>query len=38
DALAGSWIGWHGVLVLVIWTGVLTAMAGRAYVRDTAKS
>jgi ABC-2 type transport system permease protein len=36
-ALAGSWIGWHGVLVLAIWTLLLSAAAGRAYLRDTAK-
>lgn len=38
EALAGSWIGWHGVLVLAGWTVVFAAVAGRAYVRDTAKS
>ena len=38
DALAGSWIGWHGVLVLAVWTVVFGAVAGRAYVRDTAKA
>jgi ABC-2 type transport system permease protein len=36
-ALRGAWIGWHGVLVLAIWTVVLGALAARAYVRDTAK-
>ncbi len=38
DALVGSWIGWHGVGVLAAWTIVFAAFAGRAYVRDTAKS
>lgn len=38
DALAGSWVGWHGVVVLTVWTVALAALAGRAYVRDTAKS
>lgn len=37
-ALAGSWMGWHGVLVLAAWTVVFAAVAGRAYVRDTARS
>jgi ABC-2 type transport system permease protein len=38
EALVGSWIGWHGVLVLLVWTVVFGAIAGRAYLRDTAKS
>jgi ABC-2 type transport system permease protein len=38
QALAGSWIGWHGVLVLAVWTVVFGAVAGRAYLRDTAKA
>lgn len=38
SALAGSWVGWHGVAVLAAWTVVFAAVAGRAYVRDSAKS
>lgn len=38
QALAGTWIGWHGVLVLLVWTVVFGAVAGRAYLRDTAKA
>jgi ABC-2 type transport system permease protein len=34
QAIAGSWIGWHGVLVLAIWTVVLGRLAARFYSRD----
>jgi ABC-2 type transport system permease protein len=38
SALAGSWVGWHGALVLAAWTIVLGAFAARAYLRDSAKA
>jgi ABC-2 type transport system permease protein len=34
QVLNGSWLGWHGTLVLVAWTVVLGVLAARAYVRD----
>jgi ABC-2 type transport system permease protein len=34
EVIAGSWVGWHGVLVLVVWTVVLGRLAARSYGRD----
>jgi ABC-2 type transport system permease protein len=34
-ALAGSWVGWHGVAVIVVWTAGFGALAVRAYRRDS---
>ncbi|HZB47754.1 MAG TPA: ABC transporter permease [Mycobacteriales bacterium] len=36
--LAGSWIGWHGLGVLALWTAVFALLAARAYRRDTARA
>ena len=33
EPLAGSWIGWHGVTVLAIWTAVFAVLGARAYRR-----
>jgi ABC-2 type transport system permease protein len=38
EPLAGSWIGWHGVSILVIWTIVFAVLGARAYRRDTARA
>jgi ABC-2 type transport system permease protein len=38
EPLAGSWIGWHGVSVLAVWTAVFALLAARAYRRDTARN
>ena len=38
EPLAGSWIGWHGVSVLAVWTVVFSVLAARAYRRDTARN
>jgi ABC-2 type transport system permease protein len=38
EPLAGSWIGWHGVAVLAIWTAVFAVLGARAYRRDTARA
>jgi ABC-2 type transport system permease protein len=35
DVLTGSWIGWHGVIVLVLWTIALGMLAAWGYRRDT---
>ncbi|ADP84842.1 ABC transporter permease [Pseudofrankia inefficax] len=32
--IAGSWIGWHGLLVLALWTALLSRLAVRFYSRD----
>jgi len=37
-AAQGSWVGWHGLLVLLAWTAVLAALAARAYGRDSARA
>jgi ABC-2 type transport system permease protein len=37
SALAGTWVGWHGVAVLAAWTLAFGALAARAYRRDTAR-
>jgi ABC-2 type transport system permease protein len=37
EPLAGSWIGWHGVAILAIWTAVFSVLAARAYRSDTAR-
>lgn len=37
-AAQGSWVGWHGLLVLLAWTAVLAALAARAYDRDSARA
>ncbi|ONH27273.1 ABC transporter permease [Pseudofrankia asymbiotica] len=34
EVIAGSWVGWHGVLVLAVWTLVLGRLAARSYARD----
>lgn len=34
DVIAGSWIGWRGLLVLAVWTLVLGRLAARSYARD----
>lgn len=34
EALAGSWLGWHGTTVLIAWTVVLVALAAKAYEKD----
>ena len=38
EPLAGSWIGWHGVSILVLWTAVFALLGTRAYRRDTARA
>jgi ABC-2 type transport system permease protein len=38
EPLAGSWIGWHGVSVLAVWTVVFAVLGARAYRRDTARN
>ena len=38
EPLAGSWIGWHGIAVLVAWTAAFVLLAARAYRRDTARA
>jgi ABC-2 type transport system permease protein len=38
EPLAGSWVGWHGMGVLALWTGALALLAARAYRRDTARA
>jgi ABC-2 type transport system permease protein len=38
EPLAGSWIGWHGVSVLAVWTVVFALLGARAYRRDTARN
>ena len=38
EPLAGSWIGWHGVSILAVWTAVFVALGARAYHRDTARA
>jgi ABC-2 type transport system permease protein len=38
EPLAGSWIGWHGIGVLALWTVVFALLAARAYRRDTARA
>jgi ABC-2 type transport system permease protein len=38
EPLAGSWIGWHGVSVLAVWTVVFAVLGARAYQRDTARA
>jgi ABC-2 type transport system permease protein len=38
EPLAGSWIGWHGVSILAVWTVVFSVLAARAYRRDTARN
>jgi ABC-2 type transport system permease protein len=38
EPLAGSWIGWHGVSVLAVWTAVFVFLGARAYRRDTARN
>jgi ABC-2 type transport system permease protein len=38
EPLAGSWIGWHGVAILAVWTAVFALLAARAYRRDTARN
>lgn len=38
EPLAGSWIGWHGVSILAVWTAVFALLAARAYRRDTARN
>ncbi|MCU1587946.1 MAG: type transporter [Frankiales bacterium] len=37
QALAGDWVGWHGLGVLVGWTVGFGLLAARAYQRDTTK-
>jgi ABC-2 type transport system permease protein len=32
--VAGSWIGWHGLFVLAVWTALLSRLAVRYYSRD----
>jgi ABC-2 type transport system permease protein len=32
--LRGSWVGWHGTIVLLVWTLVLGALAAWMYQRD----
>jgi ABC-2 type transport system permease protein len=34
SVIAGSWIGWHGLLVLAVWTAVLGRAAVRFYSHD----
>jgi ABC-2 type transport system permease protein len=36
--LAGSWVGWHGIGVLALWTVVFALLAALAYRRDTARA
>jgi ABC-2 type transport system permease protein len=38
EPLAGSWIGWHGVSILAVWTVVFSVLAARAYRRDTTRN
>jgi ABC-2 type transport system permease protein len=38
EPLAGSWIGWHGLSMLALWTAVFALLAARAYRRDTARA
>jgi ABC-2 type transport system permease protein len=38
EPLAGSWIGWHGVSILAIWTAVFALLGVRAYRNDTARN
>jgi len=38
EPLAGSWIGWHGIGVLALWTVGLALLAARAYRRDTERA
>jgi ABC-2 type transport system permease protein len=38
EPLADTWIGWHGVSILVIWTVVFAVLGARAYRRDTARA
>ena len=38
EPLAGSWLGWHGVSVLAVWTVACALLATRAYRRDTARN
>jgi ABC-2 type transport system permease protein len=38
EPLAGSWIGWHGLGVLALWTAAFALLGARAYRRDTARA
>jgi ABC-2 type transport system permease protein len=38
DAMQGSWVGWHGVAVIAIWTVVLARLAMSRYQRATARA
>ena len=38
EPLVGSWVGWHGLGVLALWTVVFALLAARAYRRDTARA
>jgi ABC-2 type transport system permease protein len=38
EPLAGSWIGWHGVSILAVWTVAFALLAARAYRRDTTRN
>jgi ABC-2 type transport system permease protein len=38
EPLAGSWVGWHGIGVLALWTAAFALLAARAYRRDTARA
>jgi ABC-2 type transport system permease protein len=38
EPLAGSWIGWHGIAVLAVWTAAFAVLGARAYQRDTARA
>lgn len=38
SVLAGSWLGWHGVVVLTAWTAVLVALAARQYEKDAERA
>ena len=34
QVIAGTWIGWHGLLVLAVWTAALAWVAARSFSRD----
>jgi ABC-2 type transport system permease protein len=38
SALSGSWVGFHGVAVIVAWTAAFGALAMRAYQRDSERA
>lgn len=34
EVIAGSWLGWRGLVILAVWTVVFGRLAARAYSRD----